>query len=181
MSNLTRCPDCGRSVSRDAASCPSCGRRIAKAGGKSVGCCGLIVAGFFALCLFSFILSVNKQPGSPSPVAPSPSPPSPPRPKIGDRVVLALPGGKVLWLAADDDSFDEMLDAENAQSIDLMARLMEQGRVAQVNNGTPALVVKTATFSTFVRVEGGLYKGFEGWTQFENVHPMAEPAKPKGR
>lgn len=36
MDNLTSCPDCGREISKDAATCPHCGKRIKEEGVDAV-------------------------------------------------------------------------------------------------------------------------------------------------
>src|SRR4051812_21190740 len=71
MNKLMKCPDCGATVSKKAASCPSCGRPLRKKS-KQYGCgtgCLIVVLGAVAL---AFLL-----PDSPhSPAPPPPAPPS---------------------------------------------------------------------------------------------------------
>ena len=62
MAKLTRCPDCGASVSKRALTCPSCGRQLKKPA-KQYGClsgCLLIVILFSLL-----VLIVPKSPRQP--------------------------------------------------------------------------------------------------------------------
>ena len=94
--------------------------------------------------------------------------------------MVRLSGGNVIGLAADDRSYDELIDAENAESQDLLDRLTGQGRVVWVPNGTGVLVIRRSMFSQFVKVMDGVHAGFEGWVQREFVvrEPPAPPPDP---
>lgn len=90
----------------------------------------------------------------------------------GDAVVIHLPGADYgPWLATSEDAWNEMIDAQNSKSGELMGRLMEQGRVIRVPNGTPGVVVKTSFLSLLVRLTEGDARGQEGWIQREFVKP----------
>lgn len=54
-SNLILCPDCQRSISRNAKSCPSCGR-VMKKEGQSAG--GVLAAIIIGLILAYFVIRV---------------------------------------------------------------------------------------------------------------------------
>lgn len=100
--------------------------------------------------------------------------PEPPLIQVGDEATLHLPGGQGVWLAADDQSFDEMLEAENAGSLPLLTRLMARGTVIREPNGARVLVVKRGFASLFVRILYGENPGFEGWIQSEFVRKPIE-------
>jgi hypothetical protein len=90
---------------------------------------------------------------------------------VGDTVVLNPPG-ELAYLAMTDDGWDELLDAENAGSIPLFLRLVEQSKATIAKNGTKAIVVKRAVLSTFVRILEGKTAGDEGWIQSEFIKPI---------
>jgi hypothetical protein len=181
MARLTTCPDCGLQVSKTAPACPSCGR-VLKRQPRQYGCCGGIILialiGFVGLMILGTL-----SPHPPRPPAPTgpPPPPAPSRPvaHVGDRAVLDRPGGIIVTLAVDDAAWDEMLDAQNADSRELMDRLVQQGRVIREANGNTVLVVKQGIFSVFVQVVDGIHNGAEGWVQSEFVRPLTtdEPKK----
>lgn len=157
---------------------------VEKKKGCFSGCLGTI-AGLFLICiiLMAFASILTRKPdGQGTAVSPTASPapartaPSRPVLHVGDRVVINLPNADYgPWLATSEDAWNEMLDAENAKSMELMNRLTEQGRVIRVQNGTPGVIVKTAFMSTLVRLTDGPFEGQEGWLQREFMAPAGSP------
>ena len=142
MGKLISCPDCGRQVSKSAVQCPSCGHpfRASAKGKSSISCCGLISAAIFVAVVgfISEFLALTPKGNLPAP-GQRPSPSS--TPKIGDPVMLEVPGNARVYLATKDEAFDEMIDAQNANSWDLMNRLISQGKVVAPPNGTKGVLV----------------------------------------
>lgn len=129
----------------------------------------------FFLAFMLLALFLPRNPGStPNEQVSSPASLGPQGIEPGMRAALYLPGGQGLWLAANDSAYDEMLDAQNAKSMELLGRLMERGLVVRELNGTQVLVIKNAMLSRFVRVLNGSNPGFEGWVQREFVRRIAE-------
>jgi len=91
---------------------------------------------------------------------------------VGDQVVLQDQGNRRVLLATSDWAWDEMLDAENANSADLIARLIRQGKVIAPKSGTVCVIVKNGSFSKLVLIKEGSFAGQEGWIQNELVKPF---------
>ena len=167
-----KCRNCGRPLSRSAPICPSCGEPTRRRKG---GCCGVIAsAGMLLFLGLVAVVAISPKPSRPpaasAPTSATPAPaPAPASVMPGDSVQLVLPGGSGVFLARTDEAWNEMLDAENANSRELMGRLFSQQKVFRVPNGTPAIVVKTSVFSVFVQTTGEAFGGQEGWVQREFV------------
>lgn len=164
MGKLIRCPDCGKEISRKATNCPNCGRPWKKPA-KQYGCggCLVVLLGFGVVAFV--LLAINSDPSRGPAIAPDTKAPSI---QVGDTVVL-MPPGDVAMIAMTDEGWDEMLQAQNAGSRDLLLRLVEQRKLTAANKGTRAIVVKRAMMSTFVRILEGDTAGDEGWIQSEFV------------
>lgn len=166
MGRLFACPDCGANVSKSAASCPSCGRVLKKAA-KQYGC-GTLLAGAMALGVAAIVISAINSPR----VADRPNVAVPTKMiKVGDHVILEVPKANRIFLATTDDAWDELIDAENAASQELIVRLINQGKAFSLPNNSKATVIKTAFASMFVRISEGELSGNEGWIQREFVKP----------
>jgi hypothetical protein len=193
MARTTTCPSCKAEVSTAAASCPGCGHPF-KAARRPTGCCGPIVLiglGGFVLLL---IVSASLPRPVPSPTRSTHVPKSAPRsasvpPKatttegpqstlgIGDEAILHLPGGRGVFLAA-DDAWDALIDAENARDMEEVAILMARGKAIRESNGTRVKVIEAGFTSCKVRVRNGANPGWEGWVQREFVRPLTPGTRP---
>ncbi len=91
---------------------------------------------------------------------------------VGDQVVLQDQGNSRVFLATSNWAWDEMIDAENAKSQDLMARLIRQGKVIAPKSGTVCVIVKNGFLSKLVLIKEGAYADQEGWVQMEFVKPF---------
>lgn len=143
-------------------------------GKKGLGCCSFVALlgiGLGAYFLIKAGPGPHKPPGTAANAKVAATGPARKTPGVGDPCLLALPGGHGVWLAATDDSYNEMLDAQNAGSVALLERLADQGKVLYVGNGTRGVVVRTAVLSALVRVQEGPFRGEEGWVQKSFVHP----------
>jgi hypothetical protein len=89
----------------------------------------------------------------------------------GDRVILQDVGYKRVFLATDDSAWHDMLNAEVKDSVELMSRLVTQGKVIAVKGGTAAVIVQNGFLSKLVRITEGPHAGREGWIQNELVKP----------
>jgi hypothetical protein len=158
MGNLIECDDCGKKVSSRARACPGCGSPVPRRS-RLVPALVWTTVGFSVLCVVGLFLDAagvskgTKGTGI----------------AVGDAVRLESKGGSGVWLAADGETFDEMLDAQNSRSGELLRRLHEGGKVVYAPNGSVGVIVKSATFSRLVRVTDGPAIGFEGWVQGEYV------------
>ena len=56
--------------------------------------------------------------------------------------------------------------------MDLMARLIQQGKVITPPSGTVGVIVKTGVLSMLVYIKDGVFAGQEGWIQRELVKPL---------
>ena len=177
-SSVARCYRTGATGAREEASniMIRSGRRDGKVG--CGGCLLVLVGGFVALVI---IIAQNRPQGVPDPSgggrlpgraqAPAPSRPAERSLAVGDAVILDVPGATRVYLATTDESWNDLLDAENAKSVELMSRLIERGRAIVVANGTRGVIVKNAVLSRLVRLTDGPSRGQEGWIQAEFVKP----------
>jgi hypothetical protein len=183
---LASCPECGKTVSDRAVSCPHCGcefeddrpiRRSSRGGvvvqkrgcvGQTAFGCAAVVGALMVLGCMGMLLSPrsaqNAAPDATAPVAAQRSE-DPETLERGDSVTLFIEGNTNLFLATTDDSWNEMLDAQNAKTNALLIRLIRQGKVAMVANGEKATIVKTGFGSMYVMTDDGI----EGWIQREFV------------
>jgi hypothetical protein len=95
MSNLSRCRDCGASVSKKASSCPHCGSPIAKARKSLISGCGWLLAILFGLGAVSSFLA--------------------PRPKAVPSAAPAADPEQIARAKADDLASKESREAAAAQ------------------------------------------------------------------
>lgn len=106
--------------------------------------------------------------------------------KPGAHVILYRDGVERVFLATTDAAWDELLDAENAQSVELLARLSEQGKLLMPKCGTKATVIKAGFSSVRVLITTGEWASGEGWIQREYVvsekpsEPVIPPADAPG-
>ncbi len=91
---------------------------------------------------------------------------------VGDQAIVQGEGHTRVFLATSDSAWYEMLDAESTKSAELMARLIQQGKVIAPKGGTRCLIVKIGLLSKLVRIKEGPYAGQEGWIQSELVKPF---------
>lgn len=173
----TICPICGFTIQQsrpEAKSCPRCRTLVvpANAGGKaksgsSSG--GWIVLGLVGVgvVMVGLLLrgDVHLPEGSSSFNA-----------QPGDRVVLGYRGGKgsQVFLGRTLSDFDALVEAQNADSKDLLAVLIAKGRVLMVPAGTQVVVEKRPAGSGFVHIVSGEHAGQSGWIQFEMLRPLSE-------
>jgi hypothetical protein len=91
---------------------------------------------------------------------------------IGDQCIVQDEGYKRVFLATSDAAWYEMLDAQNANSVELMARLIDQGKVFSPKGGTVGVIVKNGVLSKLIRIKEGPFAGQEGWIPTELVKPL---------
>lgn len=166
------CPDCKREFSKSADACPRCGWKPKKSR-KSFSCCGviaaLLVVGFAGVVVIAIVSPGHPQGGDDRPVSsPTPVVAATPSLQAGDEAIVAMPKGHGVWIA-DDDSWDAMLDAQNARDIEELQILARRGAVDYELNGAAVKILKTGVSSMRVRVRKGNTPGFEGWVQREFV------------
>jgi hypothetical protein len=88
---------------------------------------------------------------------------------------LGLKNG--VWLALDEDSWNDMLDAQNKAAQggpgagSALYRLAESGKIRIFPIGTRVSVVKTGFASRQVEILEGEDRGKRGWVQLELVSP----------
>ena len=174
----TICPVCGFAIQHSrpvATTCPRCRNLVvpANAGGKrksgSSGA-GWIVLGLVGVGLVMVGLLLWGDVHLPQ----APPPPFEARP--GDRVALGYRGGKgsQVFLGRTFSDFDALVEAQNAESKDLLSILIAQNRVLMVPAGTQAVVEKRPAGSGFVHIVSGEHAGQSGWIQFEMLRPLSE-------
>jgi hypothetical protein len=140
-------------------------------GGK-IGCGGWLLLIVLGIGFLAWLGAKNRPPGaSPAPARESL--------QVGDQVVVEVPGNTRVFLATTDDSWNPMIDAQNAKSHELTARLIERGDVIAPPNGVRGVIVKIAVTSKFVRISAGPFSGREGWVQHEFVRRA--PALPAAK
>lgn len=173
----TICPVCGFAIQHSkpqAQPCPRCKNLVvpANAGGKAKSGSsggGWIVLGLVGVgvVMVGLLLrgDVHLPEGSPSFNA-----------QPGDRVVLGYRDGKgsQVFLGRTLSDFDALVEAQNAESKDLLAILISQNRVLMVPAGTQAVVEKRPAGSGFVHIVSGEHAGQSGWIQFEMLRPLSE-------
>jgi hypothetical protein len=98
-------------------------------------------------------------------------------PQIGDigRFGNASDQDGAVWVALDGSAFNEMLAAQDAQSLDTLARLAQTGKAKAYPTGTKVRIINASVFSRRVVVVDGEDAGKTGWVKAEFVVPP-EPA-----
>ncbi len=91
---------------------------------------------------------------------------------IGDQAMVQGKGNIPVFLATSDSAWYEMLDAVSANSAELVARLIRQGKVIAPKGGTMCVIVKVGLLSKLVRIKEGPLAGQEGWVDSEFVKPF---------
>ena len=99
--------------------------------------------------------------------------------KPGDQVALYVSGAEMVFLATSEAAWDEMRSAQQAKSVQLMARLMDQGKVIMTPSGSKVVVVKVNFTSVLVVLSNGPLAGREGWIQKEFVVRYGGPVAPQ--
>lgn len=79
---------------------------------------------------------------------------------------------KGAWFAMTDQAYDDLVDAQNANSGPLMGRLLTRGVVFREPKGSHVLVVRVSWGSAWCRVTQGANQGDEGWVQRELITPL---------
>jgi hypothetical protein len=105
-------------------------------------------------------------------------PPAASSPVVGEEGQLKGLGQKNgVWLALDQDSWDDMLDAQNKAAQGgpgagaAIHRLAESGKIRIFPIGTRVRVVKSGFASRRVEILEGEDRGKRGWVQIELVSP----------
>ena len=174
MSKLISCPDCHASVSRLAAQCPVCARPIAKSKKKG-GCIGrtikLLIVGAAGILVLGAILNKGaKPPGGGQASVASPAAVAASRQiRVGSEVEIGSTNGKLWQLAATDEAWDRMLDAQNADDTAEIHRMAREGLVYLIPGGTRGKVMQVGVTSFKVRVLDGMQEGKSGWIQRESI------------
>ena len=78
-----------------------------------------------------------------------------------------------VWIARQGSAWNDMLDAQNARSLDTLSRLSGEGKVKAYPSGTKVEVIRTMVFSRKVVIAEGEDAGDMGWVQFEFVQSLA--------
>lgn len=175
MARLTTCPDCGAKVSKKAAACPGCGRKLGRSFlgslvGTLIKLTLLLIVGLIGLMVLA---AKNHRPGPAGEPAPAQATPVASSLNVGDEATLQLPGATAVFLALDDESWDKMIDAENAKDLEEIALLMAKGKVIREVVGTRVKVIQNAVLSRKVRIREGDNPGVEAWIQAEFVKPAS--------
>jgi hypothetical protein len=166
-SALKDCPDCGGTVSARAESCPHCGcppqgkRRPMRPTGRVLVSA---MIGAFALIVFLNVAMAGRR-GAKVPLLSSP------RLAPGDRAVLACKGGDGAYVAFGIKAWSRMAHAQVRRDTAEMERLVKEGQIALVADGTPLQVVSTGTMMHQLRVLAGPHEGREAWVRKEFVRP----------
>lgn len=146
------------------------GRRRGK-----IGCLAWCVALVMGAAILGKLGADGRDRTGPAAAPVGPAPAAAAAPVVGDPVIVEVPGNRRIWLAS-EDAWGEMLDAQNAGSAELMARLVERGKVIVAPNGSRGVLVKGAMLSCLVRLTDGALAGREGWIQREFVRLAAGAA-----
>jgi hypothetical protein len=154
----------------------------------------LMLGGLVLLILLALVLpkrdkGQRRDPApTPEPVAIETPPATQPKPEIikdssrlnvGDEVVLDNPKSTLVYLAATDDAWDPLLDAENRGDTEEILVLVKRGKVIPDESGRRAKLIERGFSSCKVRIRGGVNDGDEGWIQREFVHPYDPAAESK--
>lgn len=75
------------------------------------------------------------------------------------------------WFAQTDEAFNDLVDAQNANSGPLIGRLLSRGVIFREPQGSRVRVVRVSFGSAWCRVEAGANVGQEGWVQRELITP----------
>jgi len=114
--------------------------------------------------------------------------PPPGKPKVGEECTLADKASPffdgpvpITYLAADDEAWDKLCDAEEKGNAPLLAQLVATGKVFAVPNGTRARVVDYEDGSYQVFIPKGPTKGRSGIIEDRSVFKLkAAPGRRKG-
>lgn len=103
----------------------------------------------------------------------------PPVTEPGASARAYVEGARWVYLAADSDAMEELVDAQNASDVEAVRRLGREGKVIRVSNNTDVQVVSTTPLLTEVRItEDGLaLTGSEGWLQRGFVRAPTAPTR----
>lgn len=159
---------------------------------RGCGCTTVLLLGFIGFVALGLISSGRRRDGGPAPSsAPSASASrSAARPSArieetprnrpftrGSVMHLGAPGMRTVWVATSDAAWTEMLDAQNQAkqggegNLLPLAKLIESGRVLQLEAGTRARVVDVSATAYKVLVLDGPAFSREGWIQRELTSP----------
>ncbi|MGP0065930.1 MAG: hypothetical protein ACLQGP_20315 [Isosphaeraceae bacterium] len=99
---------------------------------------------------------------------------------IGETGKLGYANGSdgAVWLALEESAWNDMLDAQNAQSLGALARLARAGKVKAYPVGTKVRVIHSGIVSRKVIVLDGEDSGDMGWVQVEFVLPLRPTEQP---
>ncbi len=89
---------------------------------------------------------------------------------VGSTVSLSLPQGGNVYLAVDERSLDELMDAAFDGNDAGISKLIGEGRVFPVRAGTSARVIDRSLFRRKVRLLGGHRDGAVGWVPKDWTH-----------
>lgn len=95
--------------------------------------------------------------------------PSPEPSDVGSEATIQVPNLEVVYLAIDEQAFDEWTKACVAEDYIGMAQLQASGKVFTVPNGTKVLVIDSSFASIEVRILEGDAIGRSGWIPYEWV------------
>ncbi len=93
--------------------------------------------------------------------------------EVGAPARAFIEGAQWVYLAADRDAMDELMDAQNASDLDRLRVLGQQDKVFRIPNNTAVEIVERGGLLTKVRAteQDRVYTGREGWLQAEFVQP----------
>jgi hypothetical protein len=89
----------------------------------------------------------------------------------GDRAVLDCKGGDGAYVAFGVEAMSRMAHAQARRDTAEMERLVDDDRIALVDDGTPVQVVGSGTMMLELRILAGPHEGREGWVRQEFVRP----------
>jgi RNA polymerase subunit RPABC4/transcription elongation factor Spt4 len=165
---LKACPHCGTAVTARAQSCPQCGcphagrRRPTRSVGGTLA--SILIGGLGMFVLFNLMEADRR--GAKAPL-------SSPRVVPGGRAVLACKGGDGAYVAFGIKAWSRMAHAQVRRDTAEMERLVEEGQIALVADGTPLEVIGSGTMMYQLRVLAGPHEGREGWVRKEFVRSAA--------
>jgi hypothetical protein len=138
-----------------------------------LGCLGMIGV----MALLSLMMNAAEKQGIHL-APPKPETPSAPSLHPGDIAMVGRHGEKNFYLAVDDKTWGEMIDAQNNRDREGLALMIAEGRVLLIDGGTRCRIVKAGVTSFQVRpLDGTSGPAPAGWIQRELVHPWEEPVR----